>query len=98
MNSQNPSSGRALGIAGATLTLGALLLVYLLTFVPTLGSEGDPWLFVAPLLMPLTLPGYVMLILAAARGYRTKLVRWMANAVPSTAGMLGLVFLWTFLA
>lgn len=42
MNSQNPSSGRALGIAGATLTLGALLLVYLLTFVPTLGSEGDP--------------------------------------------------------
>lgn len=94
MNPQNSSSGCALSITGAALALGVLALIYLVTFVPIFGSEGEPWLFVAPILMPLALPGYVMLLLAAARGYRTTLARCVALAVPVTAGLLGLTLLW----
>lgn len=96
MNPQNHFPGRTLGITGVILTLLALILIYLVTFLPIFGSEGELWLFVTPFLMPLAAPGYVMLILAAERGYRTALARCVALAVPITAGLLGLALLWIF--
>ncbi|MBM7051835.1 MULTISPECIES: hypothetical protein [unclassified Rothia (in: high G+C Gram-positive bacteria)] len=92
-----PTTGRTLGLLGIIFTLIAVLVIWVVTLAPLFDPESEMWLFVSIILMPSALPGYMMLILAAGKGYRSTLAKICALAVPLTAGLLGLMLLWFIL-